>query len=222
MARLSPSSRFKIFSVRNAVIGVVVLLFLWFGSAFALDQRSLFLPGETSDGHYLFEAACSSCHEGFKPVSNETCTRCHEAELAADAHGAAKFRDPRWAELLNELDVLTCTACHAEHVHMFGRGVHLQPDLCMACHEGIIQETATGDGNFSPLASHQGFSPDGCWTGGCHNFHDHRSISTGFLRQHLDEPVLLPQPMLPVRTVTTKREAAPRPDLRNEFLEGQS
>jgi len=215
MARQSSQSKrkFKLVSLRTAIIGVVVLLFLWFGVAFALDQRSVFLPGETSDGHYLFETSCSSCHEGFKPVSNETCNRCHEAELAEDVHGARKFRDPRWADLLTRLDVLTCTACHEEHVHMFGRGVHLKPDLCMACHQGIIE----GD-----LASHTGFSADGCWTAGCHNFHDHRSISTGFLRQNLDMPPVLPQPGLPVRTVSTKRESAPAPDLQNEFLGGQS
>ncbi|MEC4802724.1 MAG: cytochrome c3 family protein [Jaaginema sp. PMC 1079.18] len=203
----------KIFSLRTAIIGVVILLFVWFGAAFALDQRSIFLPGETSDGHYLFETACSSCHEGFKPVSNETCNRCHEAELAEDAHGAKKFRDPRWAELLTRLDVLTCTACHEEHVHMFGRGVHLQPDLCMACHQGLIE---------GELASHTGFSPDGCWTAGCHNFHDHRSISTGFIRQHIDEPPMLPEPGLPQRLVEATVETAPKPDLSDEFLEEQS
>ncbi|MEQ9233863.1 cytochrome c3 family protein [Coleofasciculus sp. E2-BRE-01] len=206
-------SAFKILSLRTAIIGVVILLFIWFGAAFALDQRSIFLPGKTSDGHYLFDVSCNSCHEGFKPVSNETCNRCHEAELAEDAHGAKKFRDPRWAELLTRLDVLTCTACHEEHVYMFGRGVHLKPDLCMACHQGLIE---------GELASHTGFSPDGCWTAGCHNFHDHRSISTGFIRQHLDEPPMLPEPGLPQRTVTATVETAPKPDLSDEFLEGRS
>lgn len=214
MTRQSGQSfAFKIFSLRTAIIGVVILLFVWFGAAFALDQRSIFLPGETSDGHYLFEVSCNSCHEGFKPVSNETCNRCHEAELAEDTHGAKKFRDPRWAELLTRLDVLTCTACHEEHVHMFGRGVHLKPDLCMACHQGLIE---------GELASHTGFSPDGCWTAGCHNFHDHRSISTGFIRQHIDEPPMLPEPGLPPRTVTATVENAPQPDISNEFLEGRS
>lgn len=111
----------RIFQLKTAIIGAIALLLVWLGAAFALDQRTIFLPGETSDGHVLFEASCSSCHEGFKPVSNETCNRCHEPELAEDAHGPKKFRDPRWAELLSQLDVLTCTACHAEHVHLFGR-----------------------------------------------------------------------------------------------------
>ena len=201
----------KIFQSKFAIFGVAVLLIIWFVVAFVVDERSIFLPGETSVGHVLIEASCSSCHEGFKPVTNETCMRCHEAEMAEDTHGAKKFRDPRWAELRENIDVLTCTACHEEHLHMFGRGVHLQPDLCMACHQGIIE----GD-----LASHNGFAPDGCWTAGCHNFHDHRSISPGFLRENLDQPLMLPEPALPEVVVEAKVETAPTPDLQQEFLGG--
>ncbi len=201
----------KFFQSKVAIIGIGVLLLVWFIAAFALDERAAFLPGQTSEGHVLFETSCSSCHEGFKPVSNETCNRCHEAEMAADTHGRKKFLDPRWAELMEKIDVLTCTACHQEHVHMFGRGVHLQPDLCMSCHQGIIE----GD-----LASHNGFEADGCWTGGCHNFHDHRSISTGFLVQNLEQPAMLPKPEVLELKVTTKLETAPPPDLGQEFLGG--
>lgn len=204
---------FAFLSSKFAIIGMMLLLLVFLGSAFALDQRKLFLPGETSEGHLLFEVSCNSCHEGFKPVSNDTCNRCHEPEMAKDAHGAKKFRDPRWAELRQKIEVLTCTAFHEEHTPMFGRGVHLKPDLCMACHEGIIK----GD-----LASHNGFTPDGCWTAGCHNFHDHRSISTAFLRQNLDQPWMLPEPELPTRVVTTKLDTAPKPDLGKEFLGGKS
>ena len=199
----------KLLQSKFVIIGVIVLLLTWFSAAFAVDSRSIFLPGETSNGHVLFETSCQSCHEGFKPVTNETCNRCHEAELAADVHGAKKFRDPRWAQLRENLDVLTCTACHEEHVHMFGRGVHLQPDLCMACHQGVIE---------GELASHTDFSPDGCWTGGCHNFHDHRSISTGFLRKNLDRPWILPEPALPERTVEVKLQSPPEADLIEAFL----
>lgn len=210
---LSKISQFsRLLQSRFVIIGVMLLLVGWFAAAFVLDQRSIFLPGTTSNGHILFEASCSSCHEGFKAVTNETCTRCHEAELATDIHGAKKFRDPRWAELLSNLDVLTCTACHAEHVHMFDRGVHLKPDLCMACHEGVIN---------GELMSHDGFSPDGCWTGGCHNFHDHRGISTGFLRKNLDRPWILPEPTEPERIVEIKSQNPPEADLIQEFLTGE-
>lgn len=197
---------------RFAIMVAMLILVLWLGAAFALDSQSVFLPGETSNGHILFEASCKSCHEGFKPVSNDTCNRCHEAEMAQDIHGAKKFRDPRWAEMRENIDVLTCTACHREHEHMFGRGVNLQPDLCMACHQGV---------NSGELASHDGFEADGCWTAGCHNFHDHRSISTGFLRKNLDQPWMLPKPALPDRVVEAKLDTAPKADLNKEFLGGK-
>ena len=210
----SPGKFFsQIFRFRTAVIGASVLLTIWFAAAFALDKRQVFLPGATSQEHVLFEGSCNSCHEGFKPVSNEACLRCHEAEMATDAHGPKKFRDPRWAGDLGKIAVLTCTTCHQEHVHMFGRGVHLKPDLCMVCHEGIIQ---------GELKSHDGFAADGCWTAGCHNFHDHQAISTGFLRQNLDQLPILPQPVVLDRRVTTKVGNATVPDLGKEFLGGRS
>ena len=199
------------FQFKLVIIAIMIVLISFFTLAFLWNNNNIFLPGKTSEGHTLFETSCISCHEGFKPVSNETCTRCHEAELKKDVHGARKFRDPRWAELITKIDVLTCTACHNEHVHIFSRGVHIPPDLCMNCHRGIIE---------GQLASHNGFSPDGCWTAGCHNFHDHRSISTGFLRKNIDQPDFLPVPTLPERVVTITLDKAPNPDLENEFLGG--
>lgn len=201
----------SIIGLKLATVITCLALMGWLAAAFALDHKQVFLPGETSVGHYLFETSCGSCHQGFKAVSNDTCMRCHQAELAEDAHGVGKFRDPRWAGELAKLEVLTCTTCHNEHVHMFGRGVHLQPDLCMTCHQGII------DGD---LNSHDGFAADGCWTAGCHNYHDHRSISTGFLRQNLDQPPMLPVQQVPERLVTTALDQVPTPDLGSEFLGG--
>ena len=210
---LNPKIKFlKKIDLKVVIVITMVLLLTWMSAAFALDNKQIFLPGETSEGHHLFEASCASCHEGFKPVSNENCNRCHEAELANDVHGAKKFKDPRWAELRENLDVLTCTACHNEHVHMFGRGVHLQPDLCMGCHEELT---------LTQLASHKGFEPDGCWTAGCHNYHDHRTISTAFLRENLDQPAMLPVQKLPDRTITTELKTAPKPNLSKEFLEAK-
>lgn len=211
MARSLKQRLSRLLSLRTGIVLALVFLLVWVSAAFALDQKQVFLPGETSEGHHVFEASCASCHEGFKPVSNENCTRCHQAELADDVHGTKKFRDPRWAEYRERVDVLTCTACHNEHVHMFGRGVNLQPDLCMACHEELT---------LTQLKSHEGFAADGCWTAGCHNYHDHRTISTGFLRQNMGEPDMLPVQELPDRLVTTSLDAAPAPNLQSEFLGG--
>lgn len=205
----------SIFNLKTLIGGAVILLLVWLIAVFnfGLEQQSIFLPGVTSEGHFGFEASCASCHDGFKKVSNETCSRCHEAELAQDIHGEKKFRDIRWAEKLENLDALTCTACHNEHVQMYGRGVHLQPDLCMACHQGIVE----GD-----MKSHDGFTEEGCWTAGCHNYHDHRSISTGFLYDNLDQPPMLPVQQLPDIVVEATVESAPAPNLKQEFLGGGS
>ncbi|MEM8505238.1 MAG: hypothetical protein AAF716_19040 [Cyanobacteria bacterium P01_D01_bin.1] len=203
----------KQFKLRSVIVLALVMLLVSVSASFALDQKQIFLPGETSEGHHLFEASCASCHEGFKQVSNETCNRCHEAELENDLHGAKKFRDPRWAGFREKVDVMTCTACHNEHVHMFGRGVHLQPDLCMACHEELT---------LTQLKSHEGFAPDGCWTAGCHNYHEHDTISTGFLRQNMGQPAMLPVQQLPPRVVETELKTAPKPNLQKEFLGGKS
>ncbi len=202
----------KLLELKNLIIGVMVLMSIGLGSilALGLDQRTLFLPGETSVGHYLFEESCNSCHDGFKPVSNETCLRCHQAELEDDAHGPQKFRDPRWAGELANLDALTCTACHQEHVHMYGRGVHLQPNLCMACHATIPE---------GELKSHEGFDPGGCWAAGCHNYHDHRAISTGFLRNGIGQPDMLPELLWPERIITLKQAVPAEPDLDRSYWE---
>ncbi len=202
------------FKLRTAVIGIAVLA-IAAGAivfAFGLDQRTAFLPGATTSGHQVFEASCQSCHQGFQKVSNDTCNRCHEAELAQDIHGLSKFRDPRWATYLEELDVLTCTTCHAEHMPAFVRGVTIPPDLCMSCHDQII------DANSSDrLDSHMGFTPDGCWTAGCHNYHDHRSVSTGFLRANLDQPNWLPEPERLEREIVPQVTVAASPDLNREL-----
>ncbi len=199
----------------RANIAIVLAIIMLVGSltaAFALDRRGIFLPGETSVGHAVFEVSCNSCHDGFKSVTNDACMSCHEAELAEDVHPPKKFRDLRWVDQLAEVDAMTCTACHEEHVHMTGRGVHLPADVCMTCHQGII----TGD-----LASHDGFTSDGCWTAGCHNYHDHRGISTGFIRNNLDQLPLLPVPAAPERVVTAQVEVPPAPDLEDAFLGGR-
>ena len=200
--------------LKTAASGIAVLALAALVLIFALqlNQRVLFLPGKTSSGHQLFEASCQSCHQGFAAVSNDTCNRCHAAELAEDVHGQSQFYDPRWAVYLEKLDVLTCTTCHEEHMPTFGRGVSLPPDLCMSCHDAIIAA-----GNPDSLESHIGFASDGCWTAGCHNYHDHRSISTGFLRANLDEPSWLPEPMLLQRDIQPQVTVAPSPDLDREL-----
>jgi hypothetical protein len=173
----------------------------YYGAPFALpsaDKRAL-LPGRTSRGHHLVEAACSACHTPFEGVSNEACLRCHEASLTAaeDSHPTSKFVDPRNASRVAGLDARACVTCHREHAPERTRegGVTLPADFCAACHEGVARERP----------SHAGFSFDGCAATGCHRFHDNRALYEGFLARHLHEPEVLPSPRVPLRTPPRSR-----------------
>ncbi|MEM0980096.1 MAG: hypothetical protein AAGH78_07460 [Cyanobacteria bacterium P01_H01_bin.58] len=74
-------------NLKVAIIIACIALVAWFSAAFAFDNKQVFLPGETSVGHYLFETSCSSCHEGFKPVTNDTCMRYLLGELSSSDDG---------------------------------------------------------------------------------------------------------------------------------------
>ena len=69
MARFFKQRLGKLLSLKTGIVLALVILLVWVSAAFALDQKQIFLPGETSEGHHVFEASCASCHEGFKPVS---------------------------------------------------------------------------------------------------------------------------------------------------------
>jgi hypothetical protein len=193
---MSPRTGLLVGSLLTAALGG------YFGAPFALpgaDKRAM-LPGRTSRGHHLIEAACSTCHTPFRGVSSEACLRCHEGALAAaeDSHPQSKFLDPRNAERTAGLDARACVTCHREHVPDRTRegGVTLPADFCSACHQDIGHERP----------SHADFSFEGCASVGCHRFHDNRALYEGFLARHLHEPEVLPSPRVPLRGL-----AAPRP-----------
>lgn len=168
------------------------------------DDRTLFLPGETTAGHYQIELACESCHEPFGGVRQEACLTCHEAELEAaeDSHPAALFDDPRNAADLELLDVRRCVACHTEHrPGITGEmGVTLPADFCRQCHAEIAAERPT----------HEGLAFDGCAASGCHNYHDNRALYEDFLVRHADSPEATFPGTLPDRGAWVSWEPAGR------------
>lgn len=171
----------------------------------ASDDRTLFLPGQTSHGHYQIELRCDTCHGGDGVVSSQRCLSCHREELerADDSHPPSKFMDPRNAELVATLDARECVACHTEHApELTDRfGVSLPRDYCVYCHDGIGDERAT----------HAGLSHDSCQAGGCHNFHDNRALNEDFLEEHLAEPDLRAQPLRPLRAGAARSSGTPKP-----------
>ena len=161
-------------------------------------DRALFLPGETTDGHYQIELQCETCHgEGFsdEKALQAACVRCHGSELeqANDSHPQTKFTDPRNADRVAILDARWCSTCHREHRPEITStmGLSLPKDYCFHCHQDISEERPT----------HRGLAYDSCANVGCHNFHDNRALYEDFLVAHQDEPALLADPRVPARNL---------------------
>lgn len=148
-------------------------------------DKSVFLPGETTSGHYQIELACGACHsDSFadQEAIQDACNSCHAGELkqANDSHPRDKFTDPRNAKRVEEVDARYCATCHIEHRPEVaaGMGVTLPEDYCYQCHQDIAEERP----------SHEGMPFNSCDDAGCHNFHDNQALYEDFLAQHLDEP----------------------------------
>ena len=173
------------------VIGAILAYNLFSG------DKSFFLAGDTSHGHYQIELECNACHA--KPFSNQdnmqqTCESCHANELdkVNDTHPKKVFNDPRNAELLETLDARFCVSCHREHKPEITRefGVTLASDFCFHCHQSIAEDRP----------SHSDFEFKTCASSGCHNFHDNSMLYEKFLAKHLNEPIVKSKPLLPQTT----------------------
>lgn len=152
-------------------------------------DRSVFLPGATTDGHYQIEIACETCHTdqfGDRESMQTACESCHGAELERvdDSHPRTKFTDPRNADRVEVLDARQCITCHQEHRPEItgSMGLSLPGDYCYRCHEDIGEDRPT----------HADLPFEGCASVGCHNFHDNRSLYEDFLVDHRNEPEILP------------------------------
>lgn len=168
----------------------------YLGTRLAGPDRAVFLPGQTTSGHYQIEAACDACHAGpfaGREAMQQKCEGCHLAALeeARDSHPQSKFTDPRNADRTALLDARYCVTCHVEHrpERTHAMGLTIPADYCVLCHRDIAEERPT----------HEGSTFDSCASSGCHNFHDNRSIYEDFLLRHAGAPDLLAERRLPVR-----------------------
>ncbi len=142
------------------------------------SDKSTFLIGEASHGHYQIEMACTACHTdafGGKDMLQDACMNCHGPELkeAHDTHPKKKFTDPRNADRLEILDARYCITCHTEHQQeqTHAMGLTLPEDYCFHCHRDIGEDRE----------SHRDLPFDSCASAGCHNFHDNRALYDRFL-----------------------------------------
>lgn len=167
--------------------------------------KKMLLPGKTTHGHYQIEMDCAACHDAGMGVQQDSCLKCHEAELkeAKDTHPASKFADPTNADRLALLDATKCVTCHREHTQEQTRpmGVTLPDDYCYHCHQETLETRP----------SHRDFAFDSCTTAGCHNYHDNRALYENFLLKHFGEPDILSEPVVALRT-EVERSEPPLPD----------
>ena len=177
--------------------GVATLAFVAY-LLFALlaEDKTLYLPGQTSHGHYQIEMQCDACHAeafGGEDVLQDACMNCHGKELkrAKDSHPKSKFTDPRNANRLEKIDARVCVACHQEHVPEQTRvmGVTVANDVCFYCHSDIAEDRP----------SHEPYDFNSCASAGCHNYHDNRALYEDFLLKHQHEAPTFDTAVLPKR-----------------------
>ncbi len=161
-------------------------------------DKSVYLSGKTTDGHYQIELKCDSCHtEAFagKELLQKACLNCHKDELkkVEDSHPKSKFTDPRNADILEILDARYCVTCHIEHRSEKTRlmGVTMPEDYCFLCHQDV--------GKNRPSHKELGFET--CDDAGCHNYHDNKALYEDFLVKHMDDKSMLEIMALPQRNL---------------------
>ena len=160
------------------------------------DDKTLFMPGQMTNGHYQIELACDACHTdkfGGGEVLQKSCIKCHGDDRVKphDSHPKEKFTDPRNADRLEKINAVECITCHKEHKPEITKNNGLtQPlDICSHCHQDIAKERP----------SHTGMPFTSCKDSGCHNYHNNRALYTDFLIKHLDEADNLEKQTLPQR-----------------------
>jgi len=168
-------------------IVTMTLLGYYSYTLFAADDKSDFVVGPATHGHYQIEMACETCHTdsfGGPEVLQGACENCHAAELeeSRDEHPKKKFTNPRNADLIEILDARQCISCHTEHQQeqTHEMGLTLPTDYCFHCHQEVGENRE----------SHKDLPFDSCASAGCHNFHDNRALHEYFLVENAGQPWL--------------------------------
>lgn len=186
-------SAWGVLTATAAAVGAMALP-PWPGAEETSTLATMYLPGETSHGHYQIELKCSACHTPLGGVREESCDECHAADLKAtkDTHPRKKFTPIDKLHLAKEVDGRKCVTCHREHVpdRTLEMSVTLPEDHCIACHEDVADDRP----------SHEGMGFDTCQNAGCHNFHDNGALNEKYLDDHFGEEELHGPGVVPQRS----------------------
>lgn len=181
-----------------AWIIVSLLLTAYYANALVNKDKSAYLPGKATDGHYQIELSCESCHlDPFGGIESiqKSCVKCHKEELkrVEDSHPKSKFTDPRNADRVAILDARYCVTCHVEHKteKTLKMGVTMPEDYCYLCHQDVAKNRP----------SHKGMAFDSCDDAGCHNYHDNKALYEDYLVKHMNDKDMLEEMSLPQRNL---------------------
>ena len=174
--------------LRYSAIGCALPLMIFVFVSMLGDINSpLFAKGKIQSGHTDLD--CASCHQeapgsyrqqiqanvryilgwrpepvhfGFEEVSSDQCMDCHERPN--ERHPVYRFKEPRFADALTQVDASSCLGCHSEHED---RRAHDRIDFCGACHEDLRLKNDPLD------IPHHEVIADKAWDTclGCHDFH---------------------------------------------------
>jgi len=165
------------------LIVFIVLAYYFYGKLTGKD-KSIFIQGKTSNGHYQIESDCYSCHETIDnvklgPPQQAKCLSCHKEKKKIDtksnSHRAKIFEAEGKAKLRDRVPADRCVSCHEEH-QLGHAGVTQPVDFCILCHEDIAEE----------VVSHKNLLFNEC--NDCHNYHDNSvNYSKHFIEKHLND-----------------------------------
>ncbi|MEO9512093.1 MAG: cytochrome c3 family protein [Flavobacteriaceae bacterium] len=116
---------------------------------------------------HLFGARKNGVDFGTQDVSAENCLQCHDRPN--DRHPTYRFSEPRFADVIEQINTTTCITCHSEH---HGERVTISPvNYCMNCHQDLIVEDDPLDISHKQLIANKEWFT--CIQ--CHDFHgNHR------------------------------------------------
>lgn len=197
------TKKYKWWLVWGVSSAILVALLSYFLLA---EDKSLYLSGPMTSGHYQIGVKCDACHQsafaGDEGIQR-ACVKCHQQALeqSDDSHPKSKFTDPRNADRVAKLDARYCATCHEEHApeRTFAMGVTLPSDYCILCHKDVGKDRP----------SHVGLKFDSCASAGCHNFHNNRALYEDFLVEHAGKPDILPAAVVPMRNDYLFRKTQP-------------
>jgi hypothetical protein len=124
-------------------IGCLVVLVYFLADAFLLNNTFI-ARGPLSSNHANFESECSRCHQGFKAVTDQKCSSCHEK--TNDRIGVYTFA-AHYVYRSYDLDRIAssqagyaakqeaCATCHPDHLGRDGKITHVPDGRCTTCHD---------------------------------------------------------------------------------------